>query len=386
MAADLAVARKAPLIVFSASGGARMQEGILSLMQLTRTTIAVRKVKQAGLPYIVVLTDPTTGGVSASFAMLGDVHLAEPDALIGFAGPRVIQDTIRQELPQGFQRAEYLLEHGMVDAVVHRHKLRETLVRLVSLLMDPVRREPQPGCRGPLKPKATTMTDAILDRLMRLHPKLIDLELGRIERLLADVGSPHLKLPPVVHVAGTNGKGSLVAYLRAMAEAAGYRVHVYTSPHLVRFNERIRVAGELISDDMLEDVLDRGRAGQQRAADHLLRDHDGIGIPRLRPRAGRPRQPRGRHGRPQRHYQRGRARALGHHADRLRPHELPRRHAGEDRGGEGGHPEARRAGGDRPPTRGECRRDRQPGGRADRSAVSHGPRMAGQADRARLSL
>ena len=99
------------------------------------------------------------------------------------------------------------------------------------------------------------MTDAILDRLMRLHPKLIDLELGRIERLLAEVGSPHLKLPPIVHVAGTNGKGSLVAYLRAMAEAAGYRVHIYTSPHLVRFNERIRVAGELISDDMLEDVL-----------------------------------------------------------------------------------------------------------------------------------
>jgi dihydrofolate synthase/folylpolyglutamate synthase len=99
------------------------------------------------------------------------------------------------------------------------------------------------------------MTDAILDRLMRLHPKLIDLDLARIERLLADVGSPHLKLPPVVHVAGTNGKGSLVAYLRAMAEAAGYRVHVYTSPHLVRFNERIRVAGELIDDEFLDDVL-----------------------------------------------------------------------------------------------------------------------------------
>jgi acetyl-CoA carboxylase carboxyl transferase subunit beta len=141
MAAEVAVARKAPLIVFSASGGARMQEGILSLMQLTRTTVAVRKVKEAGLPYIVVLTDPTTGGVSASFAMLGDIHLAEPDALIGFAGPRVIQDTIRQELPQGFQRAEYLLEHGMVDAVVHRHKLRETLIRLVGLLMDPIASE-----------------------------------------------------------------------------------------------------------------------------------------------------------------------------------------------------------------------------------------------------
>ena len=138
MAAELAVARKAPLIVFSASGGARMQEGILSLMQLTRTTIAVRKVKEVGLPYIVVLTDPTTGGVSASFAMLGDIHVAEPDAIIGFAGPRVIQDTIRQELPAGFQRSEYLYEHGMVDAVVHRHKLRETLIRLTSLLMDPI--------------------------------------------------------------------------------------------------------------------------------------------------------------------------------------------------------------------------------------------------------
>jgi acetyl-CoA carboxylase carboxyl transferase subunit beta len=138
MAADLAINRKAPLIVFSASGGARMQEGILSLMQLTRTTVAVRRVKEAGLPYIVVLTDPTTGGVSASFAMLGDVHLAEPEAIIGFAGPRVIQDTIRQELPPGFQRSEYLLEHGMVDAVVHRHKLRETLIRLVTLLMDPL--------------------------------------------------------------------------------------------------------------------------------------------------------------------------------------------------------------------------------------------------------
>ncbi|MFO1087192.1 MAG: acetyl-CoA carboxylase, carboxyltransferase subunit beta [Reyranellaceae bacterium] len=144
MAAELAVARRAPLVVFSASGGARMQEGILSLMQLTRTTIAVRKVKQAGLPYIVVLTDPTTGGVSASFAMLGDVHIAEPDAIIGFAGQRVIQDTIRQELPEGFQRSEYLLQHGMIDTVVHRHKLRETLVRLIALLMGPSAPTPAP--------------------------------------------------------------------------------------------------------------------------------------------------------------------------------------------------------------------------------------------------
>ena len=135
MAADIAVARKAPLIVFSASGGARMQEGILSLMQLTRTTIAVRKVKEAGLPYIVVLTDPTTGGVMASYAMLGDVHLAEPNALIGFAGRRVIEQTIRETLPPGFQRAEFQVERGMVDRVVSRGDLTTVLASILKTLM-----------------------------------------------------------------------------------------------------------------------------------------------------------------------------------------------------------------------------------------------------------
>ena len=115
--------RNMPLVLFAASGGARMQEGILSLMQMPRTTVAVQRLKEAGLPYIVVLTNPTTGGVTASYAMLGDVHIAEPGALIGFAGPRVIEQTIREKLPEGFQRAEYLLEHGMVDMVVHRHEL-----------------------------------------------------------------------------------------------------------------------------------------------------------------------------------------------------------------------------------------------------------------------
>jgi acetyl-CoA carboxylase carboxyl transferase subunit beta len=134
-AARQAVARRAALVVLTGSGGARMQEGILSLMQLPRTTIAVERVREAGLPYVVVLTDPTTGGVTASFAMLGDIHIAEPGALIGFAGPRVIQQTIREQLPEGFQRAEYLLEHGMVDMVTHRHKLRETLARILRLLM-----------------------------------------------------------------------------------------------------------------------------------------------------------------------------------------------------------------------------------------------------------
>ena len=130
-----AVEKQTPFILFAASGGARMQEGILSLMQMPRTTIAVQKMREAGLPYIVVLTDPTTGGVTASYAMLGDIHIAEPGALICFAGPRVIQQTIREQLPDGFQRAEYLLAHGMIDMVVHRHKMRETLSRICQLLM-----------------------------------------------------------------------------------------------------------------------------------------------------------------------------------------------------------------------------------------------------------
>ncbi|MEZ5648744.1 MAG: acetyl-CoA carboxylase, carboxyltransferase subunit beta [Alphaproteobacteria bacterium] len=135
-AARLAVDRKCPLIAIPASGGARMQEGILSLMQLPRTIIAVQMVKEAGLPYVVLLTDPTTGGVSASFAMLGDIAMSEPGAIIGFAGSRVIEETIRETLPDGFQRAEYLLDHGMVDMVVKRSELRETLGRILGLLMQ----------------------------------------------------------------------------------------------------------------------------------------------------------------------------------------------------------------------------------------------------------
>jgi acetyl-CoA carboxylase carboxyl transferase subunit beta len=131
---ETAVRRQTPFIMFAASGGARMQEGILSLMQLPRTIAGVQMLREARLPYIVVLTNPTTGGVTASYAMLGDVHIAEPGALIGFAGPRVIEQTIREKLPEGFQRAEYLTEHGMVDMVVHRHKLRATLAELCRLL------------------------------------------------------------------------------------------------------------------------------------------------------------------------------------------------------------------------------------------------------------
>jgi len=131
---DTARERKRPMVLFAASGGARMQEGTLSLMQLPRTTVAVDRLKEAGLPYVVVLTNPTTGGVTASYAMLGDVHIAEPGALIGFAGPRVIEQTIREKLPEGFQRAEYLMEHGMVDMVVSRLEMKKTIARLLKIL------------------------------------------------------------------------------------------------------------------------------------------------------------------------------------------------------------------------------------------------------------
>lgn len=144
-AAETALEKKTPLVVFACGGGMRMQEGILSLMQMPRTTVAVRRLKAARLPYFVVLTDPTTGGITASYAMLGDVHIAEPGALIGFAGPRVIEQTIREKLPDGFQRAEYLKEHGMVDMVVHRHDIPATLARLGRFFT----KQPLPAVNAP---------------------------------------------------------------------------------------------------------------------------------------------------------------------------------------------------------------------------------------------
>ena len=147
--AERAINTGKPFIVFAAAGGARMQEGILALMQMPRTTVAVQRLKEAGLPYIVVLTNPTTGGVTASYAMLGDIQIAEPNALICFAGPRVIEQTIREKLPEGFQRAEYLLDHGMLDRVTHRKKLREELIAITRMLM----RQP-PAILAELEPPA----------------------------------------------------------------------------------------------------------------------------------------------------------------------------------------------------------------------------------------
>jgi acetyl-CoA carboxylase carboxyl transferase subunit beta len=135
-AIERGLAERKPVIVFSSSGGARMQESILSLMQMAKTSAALAKLKAAGLPFISVLTDPTTGGVTASFAMLGDINMAEPRALIGFAGPRVIEQTIRQKLPEGFQRSEYLLEHGMVDMIVRRQEMKPRLAQILRIFTN----------------------------------------------------------------------------------------------------------------------------------------------------------------------------------------------------------------------------------------------------------
>ena len=296
---ELAVEKKSPFIVFAASGGARMQEGILSLMQLPRTTVAVQMLREAKLPYIVVLTNPTTGGVTASYAMLGDVQIAEPGALIGFAGARVIEQTIREKLPEGFQRAEYLKDHGMIDMVVHRHDLRPTLARLCRLLTkSPALEAALEACakhrhsrpdrvgsgRGARSTARVSRPAAerspplgeLIARLSALHPRRIDLDLARMLRLLDRLDHPERKLPPVIHVAGTNGKGSTIAYLRAILEAAGLRVHVYTSPYLVRINECYRLGrtggGTLVGDDELRAALEHCERANAGAAGHDLRN------------------------------------------------------------------------------------------------------------------
>jgi acetyl-CoA carboxylase carboxyl transferase subunit beta len=167
-AAERAVKIKSPMVLFSAAGGARMQEGILSLMQMPRTTVAVEMLKEANLPYIVVLTHPTTGGVTASYAMLGDVHIAEPNALICFAGPRVIEQTIREKLPEGFQRAEYLLDHGMLDRVTPRGKMREELIHITRMLMGLT-----PAVMGDLPPPDT---EGLKADVVPAEPQVIDVK------------------------------------------------------------------------------------------------------------------------------------------------------------------------------------------------------------------
>ena len=308
--------QEAAFVVVTASGGARMQEGALSLMQMPRTTIAVEEVKEAGLPYIVILTDPTTGGVTASFAMLGDIAIAEPGAQIGFAGQRVIEQTIREKLPEGFQRAEYLLAHGMIDMVVHRFELRATLARIMRLLLrpnldpdaeQPVERQrrvaeqalPAPAAaadgerrRRSRCPRSRTAgaravtsygSDLILARLQGLHPKTIDLSL---EPHRAAAGGAR----PSRAAAARRSSTSPAPTARARRSRCSTRCsrppagasQRYISPHLVHFNERFLFDGEPIAEPELADVPRPLRAGQRRPADHRVRDHHRRGLPRLR--------------------------------------------------------------------------------------------------------
>src|SRR3569623_433378 len=259
-AVDTSLENKIPLVCFSASGGARMQEALYSLMQMAKTSAALARLSKKGLPFISVMTDPTMGGVSASLAMLGDVNIGEPNALIGFAGPRVIEQTVRETLPEGFQRSEFLLQHGAIDMLVDRRDMRDRIASILAILSH----QPAPCCGirrcgtagdhdmsddGSAAARHTTL-DAWLHWQEGLHPNKIDLGLDRVRAVWRRL---HAEAPPfvVITVGGTNGKGSSVAMLENILAAAVYRTGAYTSPHLLRYNERVRVAGETASDEQL---------------------------------------------------------------------------------------------------------------------------------------
>jgi len=213
-AANVALETKSPLICFAATGGARMQEALISLMQMAKTSAVIERLKQNSVPYISVMTDPVYGGVSASLALLGDLNIAEPDARAGFAGPAIIEQTIRQKLPKGFQRSEFLLEHGAIDTIIHRREMRDKVASLIAKL---------------------TEMELGLDRIRQVAAALCLLEPDAT----------------VITVAGTNGKGSCVASLEALLLAHGHSCGAYTSPHILRYNERIKIDGREVSDGEL---------------------------------------------------------------------------------------------------------------------------------------
>src|SRR5207245_898247 len=234
-AIERALDERIPLVVISCSGGARMQEGVLSLMQMAKICAALGKLHHAGVPYVSILTDPTTGGVTASFAMLGDLNIAEPKALIGFAGPRVIEQTIREKLPDEFQRSEFLVEHSMLGFIVaaggspagrrcRAHVRRGDGVSFLRMTY----------------PEALAYLDSL--EALGIRPGL-----DRIEALLARLGGPQTTFPSIL-VAGTNGKGSVVAFLASILRQAGHAPGVYTSPHLVRFAESFAVVDDTIPE------------------------------------------------------------------------------------------------------------------------------------------
>ena len=323
--------------------------------------------KEAGLPYVVVLTHPTTGGVTASYAMLGDIQIAEPDALICFAGPRVIEQTIRETLPEGFQRAEYLLEHGMLDRVVARKDLRDELAHHPAAADQPAglrARRPARAGRGGRPGRAMTAgqgtSDRVLDRLTALHPKVIDLSLGRIERLLAALGHPERRLPPVVHVAGTNGKGSVVADAARRPRGdrrPGPRLHLAAPRPLPRAHPARRRADRRGPARRRCSSAARPRTAAQpitffeitTAAAFLAMAETPADWTLLEVGLG---------GRLDATNVVARPRLTAHHPGLARPPAVPRRDARRDRRREGRHPEARRALRRRPAAAGGAGRDR----------------------------
>ena len=250
-ACERAIAEQCPLIIVSCSGGMRMQEGMMSLMQMMKTSAAIARMGEAKVPFISVLADPTTGGTTASFAMLGDINIAEPQALIGFAGPRVIEQTIKEKLPKGFQRSEFLLEP--------RHARRRRRPAEAQGL-------PHPG--APPVPEQSSMTHGqSLDYLKSLQRFGIKLGLDNIRALLGALGRPDRRFPSVL-VAGTNGKGSVAAMLARILTEHGFRTGLYTSPHLVRVEERIRIGDDLVTARSFARALS-GRPGKGGGAGRL---------------------------------------------------------------------------------------------------------------------
>ena len=253
---ERAIARRLPVVIVSCSGGARMMEGALSLMQMAKISGALARLDRARLPYISVLTDPTTGGVTASFAMLGDVNIAEPRALIGFAGPRVIEQTIRQTLPEGFQRSEFLLDHGMLDAVVDRRDMKDVITRIVrfgrAVAARPIA-APQPFLAEAVVRPVARASVSPLDFLFSLERLGMKFGLENMATICEALGRPERAFRSVI-VAGTNGKGSVTAMLSAALHAAGVRGARYTSPHLERLEERYVIGEEEVPTSELEDA------------------------------------------------------------------------------------------------------------------------------------
>ena len=241
-----AIEQKVPFICITSTGGARMQEGLLSLLQMAKTTAMIAQLAEARLPFISVLADPTMGGVSASFAFMGDVVIAEPKALIGFAGPRVIEQTVREKLPEGFQRAEFLLTKGAIDMIVDRREMRDEIARAARAAAQTTgRRDLIAQGRRPLGTATEFLGNTFAGRLARAPRAPASQRHRSRARPRARRCRPARSrtVAPTIVVGGTNGKGSTCAMLESILRAAGYRTGLYTSPHLLEFNERARIDG-----------------------------------------------------------------------------------------------------------------------------------------------